>query len=435
MSAIKQKFSEIALPYASEIKKLMKANKEKPIDSVNIDQVYGGMRDVISIVTETSQLDTKDGIFFRGYSIKQLYENLPNNPYGSKEPLPEMMLGLLLLGRIPTEQEIAEITLELQQRAKLPIYVKSIIDNLPKNTHPMVKLTTAFSALNAESKFNQKYYNGGIPKDKLWEEVYEDALDVIAITPLVAAYIYNGKDIKPDNSLDWAGNLAHMLGDKDNSKNSLMKEYLRLHLSIHSDHEGGNASAYTCHVVGSTLASPYGAYAGAMHSLAGPLHGLASETALKWIENLIKKFGKAPSKKEIEEFINDSIANGKVVPGYGHAVLRITDPRFTAQMEFAKSHGMNNDILNTVWNVYETAPTILGHFAKIKNPYPNVDAHSGAVLKSLGFEDPSFYTVLFATSRSIGIMSQLIWDRVFGKPITRPKSVTSEWIKTNIINK
>jgi citrate synthase len=142
--------------------------------------------------------------------------------------------------------------------------------------------------------------------------------------------------------------------------------------------------------------------------------------------------GGKPSKQQIEDYINKTINEGKVVPGYGHAVLRKTDPRFTAQMEFAKTHMPNDELVNIVWDVYDVAPNILGHFKKIKNPWPNVDAHSGALLLHFGLKEYDFFTVLFGVSRALGVLSSLIWDRALGMALERPKSVTSDWIKNKI---
>jgi citrate synthase len=136
-----------------------------------------------------------------------------------------------------------------------------------------------------------------------------------------------------------------------------------------------------------------------------------------------------PSKEQIAQYVQDTLTAGKVVPGYGHAVLRKTDPRFEAQMEFGKKHMADDKLVNTVWKIYETVPPILQSLGKIKNPWPNVDAHSGALLVHYGFVEYEFYTVLFAVSRALGVLSSLCWDRALGFPLERPKSVTTESVK------
>jgi citrate synthase len=216
-------------------------------------------------------------------------------------------------------------------------------------------------------------------------------------------------------------------------ENDGFKELMRLYMVIHADHEGGNVSAHTCHLVGSALSDPYLAFSAAMNGLAGPLHGLANQEVIRWVLELQKELGGGkPSKQQIEDYINKTMDEGKVVPGYGHAVLRKTDPRFTAQMEFAKAHMPTDELVNIVWDVYDIAPRVLGGIKKIKNPWPNVDAHSGALLVHYGMVEYDFYTVLFGVSRALGVLASLIWDRALGLPIERPKSVTLEWIKANI---
>jgi citrate synthase len=207
---------------------------------------------------------------------------------------------------------------------------------------------------------------------------------------------------------------------------------MRLYLTIHADHEGGNVSAHTTHLVGSALSDPYLAFSAAMNGLAGPLHGLANQEVIRWIFEMRNEIGNSPSKEQIADYIHTTLKNGKVVPGYGHAVLRKTDPRFIAQQEFAKTYMPDDELVNIVWNIYEVAPPILEGLGKIKNPWPNVDAHSGALLLHYGLNEYDFFTVLFGVSRALGVMASLLWDRALGLPIERPKSVTYEWLKNTV---
>jgi citrate synthase len=208
------------------------------------------------------------------------------------------------------------------------------------------------------------------------------------------------------------------------------QELMRLYLTIHADHEGGNVSAHTTHLVGSALADPYLSFAAGMNGLAGPLHGLANQEVVRWILEMQKSLGTdRPSNEQIGEYVKKTLADGKVVPGYGHAVLRKTDPRFTAQAEFAKKHMPEDPLVNTVWRVFETVPPILQSLGKIKNPWPNVDAHSGALLLHYGLKEYDYYTVLFGVSRGLGVLAAQVWSRALGFPIERPKSVTTENVK------
>jgi citrate synthase len=264
--------------------------------------------------------------------------------------------------------------------------------------------------------------------------MYEDVMNLIARLPRVAAYIYrrtykNNEHIEPDPKLDWAANFAHMLGYDE----PIFYKLMRLYLTIHSDHEGGNVSAHTTHLVGSALSDPYLCFGAAMNGLAGPLHGLANQEVIRWVQSMREELGGGlPSKEQIADYIKKTLAEGKVVPGYGHAVLRKTDPRFTAQQDFARTYMPDDELVNIVWRIYEVAPPILEGTGKIKNPWPNVDAHSGALLVHFGLTEADFYTVLFGVSRALGVMASLLWDRALGLPIERPKSVTVDWLKKKI---
>jgi citrate synthase len=429
MGQIKEQFYQIALESAEEIKTLLKEHGDTVIDTVTLSQAYQGMRGIIGLVTETSLLDSNEGIRFRGYSIPELIEKLPKADGGS-QPLPEGLFHLMLLGEIPSEEDVDHVSAVLARRSHVPNYVFDAVEALPLHTHPMTQFSIAIMALQTESLF-AKAYNEGISKKEYWSYIYEDTMNLIARLPRIAAYIFrrkyrNGEHIQPNGMLDYAANFAHMLGFEDEG----FRELMRLYLTIHADHEGGNVSAHATHLVGSALSDPYLSFAAGMNGLAGPLHGLANQEVIRWIEEMNNELATTqPSKEQIAEYVLKTLKEGKVVPGYGHAVLRKTDPRFLAQMEFAKKYCAEDDLVQTVWKIYEVVPPILESTGKIKNPWPNVDAHSGALLKHYGLVEEDFYTVMFGVSRALGVLASLCWDRVDGCPIERPKSVTTTLVK------
>lgn len=429
MGNLKETFRHKAEDLAKEVKDLIKNYGHKKIDEVTLQQVYQGMRGITGLVSETSLLDPMEGIRFRGYSIPELREKLPKVPGGS-EPLPEGLFYLMLIGELPEEQDVHEISNAWGRRSQVPRHVFNAIDQLPQDSHPMSLFSMGIIAMQTESVF-AKAYAKGIAKSEYWNFVFEDAMNLIARLPRLAAYIYRrkykgGVHIEPDPSLDWAGNFAHMMGYDDESFRALM----RLYMTIHADHEGGNVSAHATHLVGSALSDPYLAFAAGMNGLAGPLHGLANQEVIKWIEEMREELGGGlPSKEQIAAYVRKTLSDGKVIPGYGHAVLRKTDPRFTAQMDFARKHLPEDELVNIVWRVYEVVPPMLKELGKVKNPWPNVDAHSGSLLVHYGLVEYEFYTVLFGVSRALGVLASLCWDRALGLPIERPKSVTTDWLK------
>ena len=428
MDPLKQKFQEKSSELKSEIKALLKEQGNTIVDEVRLSQVFGGMRGVKSMIWEPSQLDPIEGIRFRGYSIPELRELLPKIP-GSKEPLPEALFWLMLVGEIPTIKQIHWLMDQWISRSVVPEHTFRMLDALPENTHPMTQFSLAITSMQTDSVFAERYAKG-MRKSDYWDATYEDTMNLIARLPRVAAYIYrrtyhNGDHIAPDISLDWGANYAHMLGIEDQDFKSLM----RLYLTIHADHEGGNASAHATHLVGSTLSDAYYSLAGGMNALAGPLHGLANQEVIKWIMKMLDTLGThTPTKDQITDYVNSTLASGQVIPGYGHAVLRQPDPRFIAQKRFAEEYIKDSEIINVVWDCFEVIPGILKGLGKVKNPWPNVDAHSGAILVHYGLKEYSYYTVLFGVSRALGVLSQLCWSRALGFPLERPKSVTTKWV-------
>jgi len=209
-------------------------------------------------------------------------------------------------------------------------------------------------------------------------------------------------------------------------------DLLRLYLVIHSDHEGGNVSAHATHLVGSALSDPYLSFSAGLNGLAGPLHGLANQEVLLWLYDMKKEVGDNPTKEQVEKYCWDTLNSGQVIPGFGHAVLRKTDPRYICQREFSLKHLPDFPLFKIVSLLYEVVPQVLQKQGKVKNPYPNVDAHSGCILQYYGLTQESFYTVLFGVSRAFGVLSQLVWSRAFGFPLERPKSLDTNWIKKHL---
>jgi citrate synthase len=432
MATLKEKFQSKMLPMRDRIKQIRKENGDIKIGECTIEQAYGGMRSVKCMVWEVSALDPMEGIRFRGYTIPELQQKLPKAP-GGGEPLPEGIFHLLLTGEIPTYEDCQAITEDWRRRSQLPKYLVDVLKAIPADTHPMTQFSLAILQLQKESLFAAKYREG-MNKLDYWDPMYEDSMNILAKLPGIAAYIYRksykkDKHIPADPKLDWGANLAHMLGVSDEPA---FLDLLRLYLVIHCDHEGGNVSAHTCHLVGSALSDAYYSLSAAMDGLAGPLHGLANQEVLRWLMDLMKDLGGVPTREQLEKYMWDTLNAGKVVPGYGHAVLRKTDPRFMAQKEFAQKHLPNDDIFKVVSLVYEVAPDILTKHGKTKNPWPNVDAHSGCLLWHYDVREYDFYTVFFGVSRALGVLAQLVWSRGLGLPLERPKSVTTEWIEAQI---
>ena len=428
MDTLKQKFAEKALSLFKEMRAISKEHGGKKVAEVTLGQVMGGARGVKMMQWETSELDANKGIKFRGYSIPEIKKLLPSGPQG--EPKPEGLFWLMLTGEVPTEEEVQQLTDEWHRRSEVPAQAFKVLDSLPADTHPMTQFTIGIMGMQGDSVFDQRYAEG-LSKTEYWDAVYEDSMNLIARLPRVAAYIYrrafkDGQHIEPDTSLDYSANFAHMLGNDDEDFRSLM----RLYLTIHADHEGGNASAHTVHLVSSTLADPYRSFAAGMNALAGPLHGLANQEVIKWIFEMIDALGtKTPTKEQIGQYVQETLDAGKVIPGYGHAVLREPDPRFTSQRRFAEQYIKDSDLITTVWKIFDVVPEKLQALGKVKNPWPNVDAHSGALLVHYGFPEYSYYTVLFGVSRALGVLAAGVWSRALGMPLERPKSVTSDWIK------
>lgn len=229
------------------------------------------------MVWEGSVLDANEGIRFHGRTIKDCQSELPKGTSGT-EMLPEAMFWLLLTGRVPSTTQVRHFSKQLAEQAALPSFVTDMLDNFPTDLHPMTQFATAVSALNYTSKF-AKAYADGINKADYWEPTFDDCISLLAKLPVIAAKIYQNSykgggalPAEVDLEQDWAYNFAAMLG-KGEEKHADFQDLLRLYLALHGDHEGGNVSAHTTHLVGSALSDPFLSYSAGLQGLAGPLHG------------------------------------------------------------------------------------------------------------------------------------------------------------------
>ncbi len=408
--------------------RLLKEFGDVVMDKVTIGQAIGGMRSVKILVTDISYLDPEEGIRYRGKTLPEVFNLMPK-PKGKDYPYVEGLWYFLLTGEIPSESEVLSLVEEFKKRRAIPKYVKDVLHAAPKDLHPMSLLSIAVLAMQKESKF-VKFYNEGYDKNTSWEYMFEDATNIISKLPGIAAYIYrmkykNNKHFEDNNDLDMAGNFAHLMGIPEP-----YDDVSRMYFIVHADHESGNVSAHSTHLIASALSDAYYSISGMLNGLAGPLHGLANQEVLRWIQDVKEKMGnKVPSVDEMKKFVWDTLNSGSVIPGYGHAVLRKTDPRYTVQRNFCLKHLPNDELFKYVDILYQVVPDILREQGKAKNPWPNVDAQSGVIQWYYGVTEYDFYTVMFGVGRAIGTLANITWDRALGYPIERPKSLTTEMVE------
>jgi citrate synthase len=421
MASIKEALGAMIPGMQEEMRDLVKNYGSEVVSEVTIKQVYGGMRGVKALVCDTSTVDPYDGLIIRGIPLAEVTERLP-----------EEIFYLLCTGDLPGDEDVEDLKGEFQKRSELPGFVVDVLRALPKSAHPMAMLVTGIAALEDISYF-RKRYDEGMTRAEMWEAALEDSLLLLAKLPALASAVYRikydkGDIIDPDPSLTWGANFAHMLGNDD----PVFADLMRLYMVLHCDHEGGNVSAFSAHTVGSALSDPFYSVAAGLSGLAGPLHGLANQECLRFIRKIVDRYDGAPSEEQMKDYAWEVLNSGRVIPGYGHAVLRATDPRFTAFHAFGEEHFPDDPVFNTVSTAFKVIPDVLKEHGKAANPYPNVDAGSGALLYHFGITEMEFYTVFFGVSRSMGLLSQYIMSRAWWEPITRPKSHTTKWYKEHV---
>lgn len=421
MSALKEKLASQIDSLREEAKALITASGDEKLSEVKVAQAFGGMRGVTSLICDTSEVSPETGLLIRGVPILELTDRLP-----------EEIFWLLLIGETPDESQMRSLHDDFVSRSAVPDYVFNMLNTLPHDSHPMAMLNMALLALERESVFRKRYFEG-MAKDEYWEAALEDGLNLIAKIPTIAAAVYRiryekGGLLPSKAKLGWGANFAQMLGVE--APEEEFANFMNLYLTLHSDHEGGNVSAFSCATVASALSDPYYSVSAGLNGLAGPLHGLANQECLRFVQGINERYNGVPTDEQLVEYAWETLNSGKVIPGYGHAVLRCPDPRFVAFHHFADKHIKDEPLMAIVDKIYRLIPDVLREQGKAKNPFPNVDAISGSLLFHYGVTEFRYYTVMFGVSRALGLVAQLVLNRALGMPITRPKSVTTAWIKS-----
>lgn len=360
------------IPAKRELFQQVKQQGDDVIGEVKVANVIGGMRGLKSMLWEGSVLDPDEGIRFHGKTIKDCQKELPKGTSGT-EMLPEAMFWLLLTGQVPSTSQVRAFSRELAEKSHLPQHILGLIKSFPRNMHPMTQLSIAVAALNTESQF-AKAYEKGLNKADYWEPTFDDSISLLAKIPRVAALVFRPEEIDAvgtqalDVSQDWSYNFAELLG-KGGQQNQDFHDLLRLYLALHGDHEGGNVSAHATHLVGSALSDPFLSYSAGLLGLAGPLHGLAAQEVLRWILSMQEKIGTKFTDEDVRTYLWDTLKSGRVVPGYGHGVLRKPDPRFEALMDFAATRPdvLANPVFQLVKKNSEIAPGVLTEHGKVNN--------------------------------------------------------------------
>lgn len=395
-----------------EISSLVTEHGDLSVSSVSVAQLLGGLRGVNCLVCDTSSVDPQRGLSIRGIPVAALSDRHP-----------EEVFWLLLTGQLPDESQLEALRDELQERRRIPVCVPEMLAAMPDGSHPMVMFSASLLAMQGQSHFSQSRER--TPRDELWKLALEDALDIFSRLPLVAAAVYQrcygSGDVIQGQLRGWTEDFAsRLLGHDDGDFRELLKRYV----VVQSDHENGNVCALSAHITGSTHADLYYAVSSGANGLAGHIHGLAAQDFIRFLLAIQEQLGAEASYGGVRALLEQRLREGRVLPGFGHAVLRAPDPRFGVLHRLAAERYGSDPLFRLAEHVYGAGTELLTAHPRVRNPHPNVDAITGLVLRLGGIRHDQFYTVLFACSLAIGILAQNVISRGIGSPIVRPRSVS-----------
>jgi len=371
---------------------------------VTKDNLETGLRGYPVGYCTTSFVDPQKGLFYVGRPVSEIdrWE-------------PEQVIYFLYHGAEGKPEEVAQFSENLRQRSKCSPQLIRHIEQLPRSGHPMKLFSMAL--LLAGVFEGRNHYR-------------EDCLNAIAKIPEIAAAVINhhagwGPTNASKPELGYMENFTQMLNVPGNDRDRLTQAF-KLFNILHYDHGGGNLSAFVGKAVASGLEDLYGSLSAAMCALAGPRHGKANQDCLAFVQKLADELGPDATAEAVEAALRDKLAKGELVFGFGHAVLRVEDPRATLLYDVAQKNYSGHPLVRMAALLRQAGAKVLKENPKISDPYPNVDAISGVMLSAAGFPYPAYFTVLFGLARVVGISRQIVYEREEardgkGTPIVRPK--------------
>lgn len=352
-----------------------------------------------------SDVDPVQGLSYGGYLIAELADKHP-----------EEVIYLLLHKQLPDAAQLAAFKQELIAHSRMHPGVIESLKQLPRTGHPMKWLMSALVLMGM--------YSGT-------GDYRKDCMMVIAQLPEAVAALFRirsgwGEPIASKPELGLIENFVHMLGAPGSGPQ--LTRLLRVFHILHLDHGGGNLSTFVGKAIASGHEDMFGSLTGAMAALAGPLHGMANQECLRFLKSVSQNIKDPANVAQVGEYVEKLLSQGGVLYGFGHAVLRVEDPRATVQFGLGETLCPNDPLFRLAVTLRQVGVEALKKRAKVSNPYPNVDAVSGCLLNACGLTDENYYTVLFGLARCVGIAAQIVWERTEarngkGTPIVRPSYV------------
>ena len=351
-----------------------------------------GLEDVVIATSEICFIDGQQGrLLYRGYDIDDL----------AAHSTFEEVIYLLWYGALPSKKELAAQVKALVRARRLPPRLTALLKELPRRTIPMEVLRTGVSALAAFDPDE---------RDNSREATLRKATRLAAQMPtLMAAWerLRRGKPpLAPQPRLSLAANFLYMLSGKKPSP--LAAKTFDVALILHADHEF-NASTFAARVTAATLSDLHSAVTAAIGALKGPLHGGANEQVMGMVEQI-----RQPARAEA--WVRKALADKVRIPGFGHRVYRVEDPRAKHLRRLATELGQQAGDTRAV----EILDTVARVVTAEKRIYPNVDLYSGAAYQTMGIAKDQF-TPIFAISRIAGWAAHVLEQHAHNRLI-RPRA-------------
>ncbi|XP_024881024.1 probable citrate synthase 2, mitochondrial [Temnothorax curvispinosus] len=404
------------------------------VSQITVEDLYAGLSDVKTIVRETSELDPKHGIVYRGLTIPEVIALLPRE---GNSPSAEAVFWLLLTGDVPTQQQTASLIADWTSRRKKCTEwwsgprgetIASVLRSMPETITPLHRLSVALTIFDVSKQAKEAKRHGAMPYT-YWEYTYEDGMEFLATLPAIIGLIARGQTLtNVSGDGDWVQFLLDCLNNESfDGRKSSIADFLRLYITLNADDDGGAPIAHVTQILGLTdlhinevLAS----------SVLAHIDEPKSGTMFEWkeLQTKIKNtLGRTWTEHALKTCVLNLWSRDKLT---GHREADFCDPRYTALLHYAKQYLSDNSDVKLSQDITRILRSTMGR-PKRKEVYPEQNALAPVIFQYYGLEDMRLNQTILYMARALGAIASIIWTTVVNAPVEHPISrCTHSYIET-----
>ncbi|KAJ8676439.1 hypothetical protein QAD02_012226 [Eretmocerus hayati] len=405
------------------------------VSQITVNDIYRGLDGVAALIRETSEVDSQNGIKYRGLSMPELCALLPRK---GNSPSAEAVFWLLLTGDVPTHEQTDSLTEDWAERRdrrkhwwwsessrEIGGVVGGVLRALPQNVPPVARLAIALTALDADQHYRRAVKQGAMSYT-YWEHIYEDSMELLASLPAIVALV-SSVEARPTplaiEKTDWVDFFLDCFHSATDSITEAQKqslgEFLRLFIAVNADDDGGIPGAHVAQIMGSCQFDASRALAAGVLAYANePTSGTLCQY-MDFLVQLQNAVGREPKREILRNFVSSLIDKRFQIAG--HKISQFEDTRYKILQEFVKTRVPNDPEIQLSQDI-STIYTTQIKKARNRSVVAEQNAIAAPLFQFYGLRDMDYNQLLLCMSRALGIVASMIWTTALNAPVERPRA-------------